>query len=269
MNQRKVQYGSLTVEISDDDVARLRIGRLLNENLVDFFLCKRVRENAADSGTTVVSTRWYSTLSEERRIAHITELPSFVKDSFHVNFLDVQHMHPEWFRSEFVFVPMNVNENHWVLAVVINRNASSLGSDSHRHCAIVLFDSHRDEQSPALYDAVAHALRCFMNCEWYFRYVRASGKVVREFTPETCPFIACGIEQQSNGCDCGLYVIESCVTFLREMDDVKSHTSLTDGDIEWLRVYFSDKITVDGKSYRVELQNEVRTNVKDPVVDVL
>ena len=254
---RKVQFGKLTVEIIDADIERLKVGSCLNENLIDFFLCKRARNDIGDLSKCVASTRWFFGLSKERRIARVLKIPSHVNDSLSVNFLGVQQQHPEWFRSDLVFVPVHVDGCHWVLAVILNRSEPSPVSMDKCHAVIVVFDSLPSKGSVKRCNDIANKLRSFMNCEWYFRCVEREGKDVREFDSVTCPLIIPVVERQTNGSDCGLYVLRACETLLGSANELKPHLLLNDSDVDWLRVYLSGKVTVDGKSYRAELSREV------------
>ena len=257
----KVQYGDLQVELTALDIECLNSGTYLNESVVDFFLCLYARKFNPQYDITVVSYRWYCTLTSPRYVGYIASVPDYINDSLRVNFFGVQDMHQDLTRSEYVFVPVNVDGDHWILAVIMVPNMCRVTPHIGREAAILFFDSHNDSGSDAMYAPIAETLRAYMNCEWYFHSVERRGRPERRFTAESCPIVHVQLHQQRNGFDCGVYVVRACELFTRDLPVIHEHMGLADDDLNWLRTYFRSKMRVNGVAMRTRLKKKVYADI--------
>lgn len=254
-----VEYAGVKSTFTPEDMKRLEHGAFLNENVIDFFLSKRALECVDAMTLEVCSTSFYRRLIIPKHLPHASNVPDHVNSALErVNFLGTQHLHPRFFSSTFSFVPVNVGEDHWVLAVVYHRNCPSV----RRLGTIIVFDSHQTDDSTAQHVQIASMLRDFMNCHWCLKHEFGVMNPSKLYTADSCPLTVPNIVTQENGYDCGLYVIKSAEVVMNEGTVISDRCLLTADDLRWLEGYFLDKVVVDEKKGRADLRKEVKDMCK-------
>ena len=250
-----VVYAGVTSTFTPDDMTFLQPGEYLNENVLDFFISKRARDCVDILTLEVCSTSFYEQLIKPKPLARASNVPEHVNDALQrVNYLDTQHLHPRFFSSSFVFIPVNVDGEHWVLAVVYLRNRSAVG----RYGTIIIFNSRQTTASDAQHAQIAEHLRDFMNCHWCLKHQFGVLNPSRVYTTETCPLTVANIGNQSNNADCGLYVIKAAEAVMNHATEISERCLLSNEDLEWLEGYFEDKVVLQEGRCRGDLRKELR-----------
>ena len=250
-----VSFWNTRCTLERDEMNRLSPGQFLSEDILDFFICKRASERTDQLSIDVVSTRFYQKLTCPRKLPPASNVPPLVNEALQrVGYLEVQHLHPRIFSSSFVFVPVHVDNNHWILAVIYLRNVPL----NDRQGAIIIFDSLKRDEADDLYSTVSSNLRDFLNCHWCLQVQLGNLNPSRVFTVETCPMIVADIPEQKNGSDCGLYVLKACEVVMNNANVIADHCLVEESYMDWLRKYFADQFIFDSVSYRDDLLNELR-----------
>lgn len=255
INDVVVEYRGVKSTFLSADMERLGPRFHFNENVVDFFLSKRALECTDDLTLEVCSTSFYRLLSEPKHLAHASNVPVHVNEALErVNYLDTQHLHPRFFSCSFAFIPVNIANKHWVLAVAYHRDCPAV----RRLGSIIVFDSRPSADSPSQHAQIAGRIRDFMNCEWCFKHEFGQMDPSKVFTAQSCPLIVPNIVRQPNDCDCGLYVIKSAEVVMNNASEISAGCMLTDKCVTWLENFFLDKVVVDPKKGRAYLRKEVK-----------
>eukprot|EP00747_Dinoflagellata_sp_TGD_P180825 gnl/TRDRNA2_/TRDRNA2_33922_c0_seq1.p1 gnl/TRDRNA2_/TRDRNA2_33922_c0~~gnl/TRDRNA2_/TRDRNA2_33922_c0_seq1.p1 ORF type:complete len:661 (-),score=107.08 gnl/TRDRNA2_/TRDRNA2_33922_c0_seq1:80-2062(-) len=201
------------------DLARLADGELLNDTLLDFFL-GHFQEKFGGSRVHTFSSLFFSRLGNGgwEKVRTWTRA--------------LRRERPEGiFARDFLLVPIHdANMVHWWLAVVCYPWAASSSSSSCRagkQPQVIFLDSLSlgggvPELESATADREAHALsllQVYLACEWEACFPAATtgangGRFVKEklvgirATPP--------VPQQTNGADCGLYLLEFAARLLED-----------------------------------------------------
>lgn len=249
-----VQFGDVNVELAADDVELLTSNGWLNDKLIEFFMCKRARASRPGCHIAVVTAHWCSTVLQRRTIAYVAELPDYVNDALQSNYLGAQTIHRDLLRNEFILMPVNVHSDHWILIVIWLYTKQVDNADSPPWGHMFVYDSLPDSRSEDAYRACASALRAFLNCEWYFHYVRAMGKDEHVFDDESLPMHVMRMTRQRNHHDCGCYVIRACESFLGEIPNIVS--SVDEGSVRHINDLLKGKLSL-GRNFRNKLREEI------------
>ena len=248
-------YGTTSLQITAKEMECLEPGTFVIEAVIDFFNLKHASECTDPLTMEVVSTYFYELLKKPRVLADASNVPEHVNEALRrVNYLDVQQLHPRFFSASFVFIPINVSDNHWVTAVVYLRHCPEI----RREGVILIFDSLQGEDSYKVHSSICTHLRDYMNCHWCLKHQLGQMNPSRVFTSDTCPMCVAKIPEQRNGFDCGLYVLQSCEIVMNNATEISEKCLLTDEDLGWLSSFFESKMSFDSVSYREELLNEIR-----------
>ncbi len=219
------------IQILRSDYLRLREGEFLNDSVIDFYLKFMLREDPVirkkvmyggqSSVVHVFTSHFFSKLSEVPLRAGSWEAihspVSRWSKSFNI-----------W-KTRFLFIPV-VEHLHWSLAVVCNLNA--VVEERHRKIESppsnntvatteqVLEPSTLDRPQPCIIfmdslrlhkpRRIAGYLRAYLTQE-----LRSSDPNTLPFTDANLPCIAPCVPSQSNGCDCGIFVIKYVDHILR------------------------------------------------------
>ena len=265
-----MEYDGSHAELNDVDRKTLDDGEWLNDAVVDYFNYSRVDEHADDGVRFhVLSSLMYIKLSDHCARPLYCNVPDCInRDMQLIDYKPVHSWYQDLLRNEFVLVPMRVGGNHWVLGVVCLPNES--GTDTEvperpekpmpcRMSAILLFDSLKNDRLITTYSA---KLRAYLNCVWHFCYKMGMNMPMREFTEENCPTIAVDIEQQTNMCDCGLYVIKATEVFMQRMADMRKFSLFDDAEKQEISGMFRKDIAIAGTNYRGTLREFINGQMK-------
>ncbi len=225
------------IQILRSDHLRLREGEFLNDNLMDFYLKFMLREdpiirkrvvNGGNDDTSsevhVFTSHFFSKLSEVR-------LRSDNWEAVHASVSRWSKSFDMW-KTRFLFIPI-AEDLHWSLAVACNLNAAvercrnkERTTDDNNNTATELLESSSSSSSVG-HDAqpciifmdslrmhkrrrIAGYLRAYLTQE-----LRSIDPNALPFTDANLPCITPSVPSQSNGCDCGIFVIKYVDHILR------------------------------------------------------
>ena len=250
-----VEYAGEKSTLPGESAQLLRAKEFLDQDVLDFFIAQRARDCVEVYTFELCNTSFYRRLITARALPRMSNVPDHVNQALvRVNYLDTQHLHPRFFSSSYVFIPVNLFDNHWVLAVVYHRNGTASGMIA----TIIIFDSLRSAASGAAHVQIANNIRDFMNCHWCLRHQFGVINPGRVYTDESCPLTVANIERQSNGVDCGLYVIKSAEIVMNNASTICGHCLGSIDDIRWLEGFFTDKVVLEAKKARACLWKELK-----------
>ncbi len=223
------------IQILRSDHLRLREGEFLNDNLIDFYLKFTLREdpiirkrvmNGTSSEVHVFTSHFFSKLSE-------VPLRADKWEAVHAPVSRWSKSFNIW-ETQFLFIPI-AEHLHWSLAVVCNLNAVercrrrkkenpsdnaiaelmelSLAKGRPQPC-IIFMDSLRLHKPRR----IAGYLRAYLTQE-----LRSIDPNALPFTDANLPCIAPSVPTQSNGCDCGIFVIKYVDHILRTWPTITFH----------------------------------------------
>jgi hypothetical protein len=192
------------ITIHHCDLLRAEPGEFLNDSLVDFYLKFMLRNGELSS-----------VVKDKRADFHVFSSHFFTKlqEKDHRRGTEMHLSVRRWsrtvdlFSTRFIFVPI-VEQLHWSLAVICNLSAigSQSGSNSLQPC-IVFMDSlhmHRVRR-------IGQYLRTYLEHEW----ISKRGHMRASFDEASIPLIQPKVPTQSNGCDCGVFVLMYALTFFK------------------------------------------------------
>ncbi|ODV88026.1 hypothetical protein CANARDRAFT_184298, partial [[Candida] arabinofermentans NRRL YB-2248] len=172
-NMQKLIIDAFNIDIKIRDLKTLADHRWLNDNVIDFYMCLVKDRSVNDSKLPkvhVFSTHFYSTLRSKgydgvkkwakRAKADVTKL-------------------------DYVFVPINLNQSHWVLAVINNKDKCFQYYDS-------LYGSGED----VLYRLQDYAIK-----ETTKNYDSTTAAIYNTYDH----FASMNSPKQENGYDCGVF----------------------------------------------------------------
>jgi len=197
-------HGAVTLTMSD--VLRLQPGVYLNDNLLDFYLQYLYLEKWDESlrkrvhlFNTFFFKKWIGNKQQKGEVNLDFDLRRYRKVKKWTKTVDI-------FTKDFLVVPVNY-KLHWSLGIVCfpgavlddNKTAS-------RRCCILGFDSlarfrrgHFDE------------IKRYLNMAWSGRIESSVPQL--PFTDKSCASIPVQTPSQSNGKDCGVFVLHNCESF--------------------------------------------------------
>lgn len=154
------------LEITKRDFKTLTPGRWLNDTVIEFYM----KHIEADNSETVCFNSFFFTALSERGYQGVRRWMKRKK-------ADIFQLHK-------IFVPINLNQNHWVLGMVDIKNKKIVYADS--LCS-----------SSSMNKRVFSILKLLQN----YVIEESGGKIGKDFKlePVSCP-------QQPNGFDCGVFV---------------------------------------------------------------
>lgn len=250
-----VEFAGAKSTLSGDSANLLKGEKFVNQDVLDFFIAKRARDCVEPYTFEVCNTSFYRQLLTSTALPRMSNVPEHVNQALgRVNYLGTQQLHPRFFSSSYVFIPVNINNNHWVLAAVYLGNGTAAGVIA----TIIIFDSLRSAASDAAHVQIAANIRDFMNCHWCLRHQFGVMAPARVYTAESCPLAVANIEQQRNMVDCGLYVIKSAEVVMNNASTVSEHGLRSVDDVRWVEDFFTDKVVLEAKKSRACLWKEVK-----------
>ncbi len=223
------------IQIFRSDHLRLREGEFLNDNLIDFYLKFTLREdpiirkrvmNGTSSEVHVFSSHFFPKLSE-------VPLRADKWETVHAPVSRWTKSFNIW-ATQFLFFPI-AEHLHWSLAVACNLNAvercrkrrkenpsdniitklMKLSSAKGRPQPCIIFMDSLRLHKPR---RIAGYLRAYLTQE-----LRSIDPNALPFTDANLPCIAPSVPTQSNGCDCGIFVIKYVDHILRTWPTISFH----------------------------------------------
>lgn len=129
-----------------------------------------------------------------------------------------QHVHGTIFEKNLLFFPLNLNNNHWLLAVVHVKSQliflfDSLSPNSHHRTHTDRFITVIEHYLNDEYKRVYRKKKSFYSCNAPFQ-LKYGGAYLRLLYDPVCPpihteIMNSRIPNQTNGYDCGIYVLLS------------------------------------------------------------
>ncbi len=226
------------IEILGSDHLRLREGEFLNDNLIDFYLKFTLREDpvirervmmnggGTSSEVHVFTSHFFSKLSE-------VPLRTDKWEAVHAPVSRWSKSFNIW-ETQFLFIPV-AEHLHWSLAVICNLNAVEQQCSTSRkngtpsdnvitdheveskrrpQPCIIFMDSLRLHKPKR----IAGYLRAYLTQE-----LRSINPNALPFTDTNLPCVAPSVPTQSNGCDCGIFVIKYVDHILRTWPTITRH----------------------------------------------
>jgi len=197
-------HGAVTLTMSD--VSRLQPGVYLNDNLLDFYLQYLYLEKWDESlrkrvhlFNTFFFKKWIGNKQQKGEVNLDFDLRRYRKVKKWTKTVDI-------FTKDFLVVPVNY-KLHWSLGIVCFPGAVlDDNKTAARRCCILGFDSlarfrrgHFDE------------IKRYLNMAWSGRIESSVPQL--PFTDKSCASIPVQTPSQSNGKDCGVFVLHNCESF--------------------------------------------------------
>uniref|UniRef100_A0A7S3Z146 Ubiquitin-like protease family profile domain-containing protein n=1 Tax=Lotharella globosa TaxID=91324 RepID=A0A7S3Z146_9EUKA len=231
-NQSIAKYGgpggSDTVEITEEDLERLKPGEFLNDTLIDFYMKYLFFDILDDLQRIKVhffSCFFITKYSETSADVRYERVRKWTKN------MDV-------FKKDYLLVPKNENL-HWSLYIICFPGLvakASRANNSKRKPCILYLDSllHRGGSR-----ATSKLLRSYLSEEYSYK----RGKEI-SFDSKNFPTYELHVPQQKNFSDCGLYLLQYAECFCK---DPINHTT----DEQECRAWF-DQAAVNKKRKQIE-----------------
>lgn len=207
-----------SITITAGDLYRLGPNRYLNDNIIDFQFRYLFQQNPTyQKHFLYLTSHFYTKLTEVS------------------NFEDAYENVKRWtlktdiFSKDAICIPINL-DLHWSLAIILRPNHESLA-------CIILLDSlgnyHRKSK-------IARILRNFLSFEWETKKNQSDPYPVHQVRT-----IKPIVPKQTNGSDCGVYVLMYAEHFLQELNASTAGITKQDLDSGFNRIFHSDIFTSD------------------------
>jgi len=210
----KHKTGRGAVTLTMNDIRRLKPGVYINDNLLDFYLSYLYWE------------KWDQSLRERVHVFNTFFFKKWIgckqRDSESTSgfWLSRYSVVRKWtknvdiFTKDFLVIPVNYHL-HWSLAIVCNPQGILDNSiNSKGRCCILGFDSLTKFRN-------LH----FAEIKRFLDMARNNRRKKSAFAyDERCSCIPTDAPSQSNGADCGLYVMQNCEKFFDSIEVSKSET---------------------------------------------
>eukprot|EP01129_Flabellula_baltica_P002209 TRINITY_DN12050_c0_g1_i1.p1 TRINITY_DN12050_c0_g1~~TRINITY_DN12050_c0_g1_i1.p1 ORF type:complete len:317 (-),score=76.02 TRINITY_DN12050_c0_g1_i1:42-992(-) len=204
-----VKVGGDSFQMSSADFERLEPEKLLNDNIIDFFI-KYLELNALKefrNDNYFYPTHFYSNLVKKG----YNSVRKWTKTDI--------------FKKKFLFVPIN-EYSHWKLVIVCNPGTVDVFPNPSKAPCILILDSLHSTKD----EGIGNKIRNYLNLEWSDKKEWSEEGFPRLFSQTNMPLYIIDVPKQSNGSDCGIFLIRYielfCIQPPREFtEDIETITS--------------------------------------------